>query len=779
MKRKCLLFILLGSCISLSAQLLPIPLDTSRSLESEMAQKPVLESKRIGQVIKDWSHSGLGMMKKSTNDVIMSFPTFTGKRAQGSPDDPDYATFGSCSVFLNLHDSDLRAYNRISLDIFPECPGARVVNMNLVLDNESTTDLGAHLINLKNYTLNKISLEIADIPREKVRGIRFYTDLKGRDVTNGDSMIYHLSNLRLEKIGKTEKVSGWIPDTGFISYSTSGYLPGSAKFALVKWEDKYTTFSILDAKSHQIVYQGKVVEVESGIGKLDFSSLKDSGDYQIKWGEILTPSFSIKNDVLLHSQKLVLNYIFSQRCGYAVPGIHGRCHLDLFCDHDGRSVSYGGGWHDAGDLSQQTLQTGDVTYALLESYLKLIKEQPLWASSMLNEAKWGLNHLLNTRFGDGYRASSMGLLHWTDGQVGTYDDIHTVRKQNNAFDNYYYAAFEAFATSAIMNDPALVQKLKVVAQEDFAFAEEKFLKEGMDRFPHIMEHSYNTSYAQFQATRSWAASQLYKLFGEADYAKIAVDAMDELLACQESSNPSNPILTGYFYRDKTRQSIVHFIHQSRDQIFAQALTLLAQTQPHHPKKSVWDASISRYASYLKATVSYDKSYGMLPSGVYMEHEYQDKDGFERLHIFAPENAKDRYDSQIHKGITLDKTHYLRRFPIWFNIYNGNEAILLSTAKAVALLGNYLQDEQLLDIARDQVYWTLGRNPFCQSLIYGEGYRYPSMNSFSSGEIMGEMPVGIRSLGDDDIPYWPQVNNACYKEVWVTTAGKWLSLLSEL
>ena len=22
------------------------------------------------------------------------------------------------------------------------------------------------------------------------------------------------------------------------------------------------------------------------------------------------------------------------------------------------------------------------------------------------------------------------------------------------------------------------------------------------------------------------------------------------------------------------------------------------------------------------------------------------------------------------------------------------------------------------------------------------------------------------------------NNACYKEVWVTTAGKWLSLLSE-
>ena len=48
----------------------------------------------------------------------------------------------------------------------------------------------------------------------------------------------------------------------------------------------------------------------------------------------------------------------------------------------------------------------------------------------------------------------------------------------------------------------------------------------------------------------------------------------------------------------------------------------------------------------------------------------------------------------------------------------------------------------------------------------------------TGEITGEMPVGIRTLGNADIPYWPQTNNACYKEVWVTSAGKWLSLIAE-
>ena len=127
---------------------------------------------------------------------------------------------------------------------------------------------------------------------------------------------------------------------------------------------------------------------------------------------------------------------------------------------------------------------------------------------------------------------------------------------------------------------------------------------------------------------------------------------------------------------------------------------------------------------------------------------------------------------------MDGSHFIKRFPVWFGIFNGNSAVHLSTGKAAAICGKMLGDEDLLQIAREQLYWTVGKNPFGQSLIYGEGHNYPQMDSFSSGEITGEMPVGIRTLNDDDSPYWPQTNNACYKEVWVTTAGKWISLLSE-
>ena len=116
--------------------------------------------------------------------------------------------------------------------------------------------------------------------------------------------------------------------------------------------------------------------------------------------------------------------------------------------------------------------------------------------------------------------------------------------------------------------------------------------------------------------------------------------------------------------------------------------------------------------------------------------------------------------------------------MWFSIFNGNEAIILSAGKAAALCGHFLHDDDLLDIGREQLYWTVGKNPFCQSLIYGEGHRYPSMDNFSSGELTGEIPVGIRSYGNSDKPYWPLTNNACYKEVWLTSAGKWLSLTAE-
>ena len=756
---------------------IPLPLDDSRSMETSQLRQPVLHSEAIplDNTIYRWRHEGFGKMECiADSGLCLIVPVHTGERAKGPNNDPDYATFGRASLSLNMNGRDLRKFTRIVMEVKPICRGVMVMNLNAVLQNAHPNMLGAHLINLTNNKWNTVVYDISGLERDSVMSLTLYTDLKGKNGALCDSISYVLRNLRLEQVENTPKEIGWDIQPGCIAYSSTGYLAKGRKTAVAD-NSLGGTFSLIDEKSGTVCFTGKAEPKRTSLGNfkvLDFSSFNKSGHYRLKLGETVTEPFLISDDAFLDTQWRLLNFIFCQRCGYEVPGIHGVCHQDVFCDHAGKEICYGGGWHDAGDLSQQTLQTADVAYSLLEAYLHNKDSHPLLAKRLLEEAEWGFRFVLRCRFGDGFRASSLGLLHWTDSQTGTYDDIHTVRKQDNAFDNYLYAAYEAFAAKALPSS-SLHDNLAKAATEDFHFAEKKFQRDGYDHFPHIMEHTYNTSPSLFQAARSWSATLLYLLTGDSTYAELATSSICYVLKCQEKEG-----FSGYFYRDTTRRAPVHFVHQSRDQLFPQALIALCKSQPSHPDAPQWNDAIHRYADYLKRLMPYTEPYGMISSGIWQAKEYEDSEGFHSLHIFSPSNAQQLFDRQLHCGEKIDETHYLHRFPMSFSIFNGNEAIILSTGKGAAMCGHYLKDETLCQIGLEQLYWTVGKNPFCQSLIYGEGHRYPSLDSFSSGEITGEIPVGIRSFGNEDVPYWPQTNNACYKEVWVTSAGKFLSLIAE-
>ena len=755
----------------------PLPLDGSRSLEAYQLRQPVLHSEAIplDDSVSRWMHKGFGRMEYiADSGLCLTIPVHTGERAKGPDNDPDYATFGRASLSLDLNGRDLRPFTRMVMEVKPICQGVMIMNLNAVLQNAHPNGLGAHLINLTNNEWNTIVFDISGLERDSVWSLTLYTDLKGGNEALCDSISYVLRNLRLERVENPPKEIGWEVLPGSIAYSSTGYLTKGRKTAVVDSSCR-GAFSLVDEESGKVCFTGKTEPIRTTLGSfgmVDFSSFTKPGRYRLQLEKTSTEPFLISDDAFLDTQWRLLNFIFCQRCGYEVPGIHGVCHQDVFCNHAGQEVCYGGGWHDAGDLSQQTLQTAEVAYSLLEAYLHNKDTHPLLAKRLLEEAEWGLRFILRCRFDDGFRASSLGLLHWTDSQTGTYDDIHSVRKQNNAFDNYLYAAYEAFA-SQVLPASSLCDSLAQAAKEDFHFAEKKFQSDGYDNFPHIMEHTYNTSPSLFQAARSWSATQLFLLSGESPYSQVAANSIGYVLKCQEKEG-----FSGYFYRDTTFCAPVHFIHQSRDQLFPQALIALCQSQPSHPDAAQWNDAIRRYADYLKRLMPYTEPYGMVPSGIWQAEEYADSAGFHSLHIFAPRNVQQLFDRQLQCGWKIDNTHYLRRFPMSFGIFNGNEAIILSTGKGAALCGHYLNDETLCQIGLEQLYWTVGKNPFCQSIIYGEGMHYPSMDSFSSGEITGEIPVGIRSFGNDDVPYWPQTNNACYKEVWMTSAGKFLSLIAE-
>jgi hypothetical protein len=292
------------------------------------------------------------------------------------------------------------------------------------------------------------------------------------------------------------------------------------------------------------------------------------------------------------------------------------------------------------------------------------------------------------------------------------------------------------------------------------------------------------------AACSWSASVLYRATGKKEYALEAARAMDYLLECQcvegiatggderYGEKYIEGKLTGFFYRDRDRKIIQHFNHQSRDNLYMQALDLIIETQAEHSQAGLWRERVSLYAEYLLALAEYAAPYGLLPAGIYHVDEAKEKDSFERQHLFSGGAGMPEYLAQLKAGVKLDEEHYLKIFPLWFS-FRGNAAVHLATGRAAAICARLLGDNRLRDLAWEQLYWIVGKNPFAQSLMYGEGHRYPEQAVFLPGTMTGQLPVGIETRGDEDIPYWPQANNATYKEVWLSVAGKWLSLIAEL
>jgi hypothetical protein len=64
-------------------------------------------------------------------------------------------------------------------------------------------------------------------------------------------------------------------------------------------------------------------------------------------------------------------------------------------------------------------------------------------------------------------------------------------------------------------------------------------------------------------------------------------------------------------------------------------------------------------------------------------------------------------------------------------------------------------------------------------MYGEGYDWTPLYSVRSGEMVGALPVGIETKGNNDTPYWPTQICWTYKEVWTQPVGEWIWLMQDL
>lgn len=784
----CIVALALGTGFAHAQQTAPAmpmqPVDQDGAAWRQL-QKQVLNTRLLDSMedLTHWSFQGVGSMTLSTDEVkqghysLRIASTDNIGRVDGSGDWQDLV------ATRNFPSEDWRAYNRISVWVYPDVHGAPAVSINLTLHNE-----GAHVlpddqnegrddsIPLRNHEWNHVTWEIAPLDRDKITGLSFGYALPKMFPDPGDQSILYIDQLELQTVA-ADHVEGWDVSAGTIAFSQAGYIPGVSKIAVASSLTAHT-FSLVDKSTGKAVLTAPIEEKKTGLGSfqvLDFSTVDRPGTYILHAGNTTTRPFRIGNDVWTDSIWKTINFMYSERCGTVIPGVHGVCHQDDYTVHGDQRIVVNGGYHDAGDLSA-TGNTPAMSYALftLADRLQQQGEDPVLSNRLIEEAKWGLNWMLKMRFGNGFRSTGQLISYWTDGIMGDADDRFG-EAVNDPEWNFRAASLEALAARVLKNsDPELARRSLATAEEDWKFAADGLKKAAP--IPEVYGQKDDLERISFGAI---ASIDLYQATGNSEFADEGIALGSQILASQERALQPWPLrLTGFFYTGPDRKYLFHRFHMGEEEQPIIALDHLCRALPNDPHWMGWYSAIVLHAKYYQqAAAAADAPWDMLPAGIYRLSEAQ----------LLPESAswrpletasRDAFAAEVKQGLPLGGDTYLRRFPVWFQ-FRGNSSVLLSSAKALSAAAQLREDIVGENLAQEQAQWFIGRNPFASSIMYGEAYDWTPLYSIRSGQFVGALPVGIETKGVADTPYWP--NQICwtYKEVWTQPAGEWIWLMNDL
>ncbi|MGH2647303.1 MAG: glycoside hydrolase family 9 protein [Ginsengibacter sp.] len=698
--------------------------------------------------------------------VLITTPSSTATK------NPTNRAYGNAELVRPLNKENLEAYNRFSVWVYADAPGFNSVFVGCTLYNEGKHIMptpgrfeGQHFVTVYPNKWTHIIWEIPDLYRDSVAGFSVSIMQTGSPKGASDTLKLYVDDMRIDKVD-AENTRGFDLCRNAIAYSNSGYRTNALKQALVQHVNT-TKFQLLDAK-RKVVFNGVATRLKNNFLQMDFSNFKKAGYYTLKIDSIETKPFPIGDDAYLATAWHTLNFFFAERCGYDQPGIHQICHQDAYCIHpDGRKVTVSGSWHDAGDLTQGIGNTARAGISMLELASTIKNKQPELYKRLLEEARWGLDWTLQTRFGDGYREGGLIMGIWSDNEVGTKDDMSN-KATNNPADNFIAASYCALAVPFYKDDAAFSYLLKKAAIEDYGFAIAK------------LDSSINDkNETEMNAQAVVAAMYLYRLTKDESYLNDATKHARVVMSCQQMERRkdwSMP-LHGFFYESGKKKRILEYFHRSNEEMMMLGLTMLLTDAPDNADAHLWKASCEAYADYIKETSTVMEPYCILPAAIY-EINNADFQGIYHEGAAVGMPSMEEYNAEVKNGIHLGGNFYLRRFPVAYQ-FRGFHSVLMEKAKVAFVLADVLHDSTLRNIGTRQLEYIVGYNPFAMSTIYGDGHNYPPLYGAYAGDVVGAVPVGIETFGNDDAPYMPMAVNATYKEIWTNSTGNVIWLLSKI
>jgi hypothetical protein len=339
------------------------------------------------------------------------------------------------------------------------------------------------------------------------------------------------------------------PQTGFDA--AESFAP-SANYAVVDAVSKKTVFT-----GAPVVWKGGNTDASSGDKAwwFDFSALTTPGSYFVLDMDKNVKSFEFEispvvyNSVLRHAMRS----FFYQRAGFAKAAQYagtgwadGASHLGPLQDKNARpynekgnaakEADVSGGWYDAGDLNRYTNWTASYVVDFLRTYREApeiwtddynIPESGNGVPDILDEVRWGIDHLLRLQRADGSVLSIVSCAHASPPSSATEQSLYGLPSTSATLNT---AAAFAFAAK-IFGDrgaTAYATQLRAAAINawNWAIAHPDVLFKNNDAASGTSGigagQQETDDYGRFMAKMK-AACFLFELTGEADY-KTFIDS---------------------------------------------------------------------------------------------------------------------------------------------------------------------------------------------------------------------------------------------------------------
>lgn len=720
--------------------------------------------------------------------------TFTGQAVlfEGTP-------FSAVASKRLAQPEDWTTFNRISLwcYVHPTDHGAVAVSVAFLSDGASAgphDPIAVHYFSdLEAGAWNHLVWEFPEIRRDAVSELVIFQPTFG--VTGADPRItYDFDSIELQRVD-AEVPTGWDVAAGTIAYSHFGYQPAARKVAVTAPGASGTFEVISDTGEIAATFPTTSVTTPWGSWtELDFSQFTRPGSWRLRYDGAESAEFPLSEDCHLPLVAATLNAYYGLRCGWAVPGVHGVCHHDVFSEHEGDRRHVAGGWHDAANLTQGPGRTHLSIYALCELADSLADRGASdLADRAREEAWWGADWSLRTRWAAGLRCLYNDVSYYTDGDVGTEDDVLQEGRGGVGYDEFQnilgVLAMSRAARTLASHDPETAERLKMAATEDFAVTYADIAPPSDDEPVGINESSWRDRVGYF----CLAAVELFRITQDDRYRDAAIELGRWVVELQERTFVEGIAVAGYFYEDAARTRIVHEYHDGFEDSGLLAMAALRDTFPDHEDWIEWHAGLSIYADHFCQVGSGASApFGMIPAAVWRAADIDaplPPDPVVSIIAMRPsplfptpptaDIVRDQMVAMFEDGLDLGADHRLRRFPLWSDhVRHGATTVHLGKVIGLAQAAIARGSRDDMALASRQLEWVIGANPFSRSLVYGVGHDWWQNFSAEVPNLVGGLSLGFNSY-EGDSPAWG--NNAVfpYKEQWVYSSSRLAMLLARV